>query len=116
MSGLRAKVSSEISVVAAENLNILRVGLREEQSVLEGSGRQERCFSQTKKKRYLLAGEDAIGHWVPKQWEGRTIPGRNWHLVCVHGQRLEKPGFPISPHGPALRCPTGVEAGERTQN
>lgn len=77
MSGLRAEVSSKISVVVAENLNILRVGLWEEQSRLEGSGRQERHFSQTKKKRYLLAGEDARGQWVLEQWEGRTTPGRN---------------------------------------
>lgn len=49
VSGMKTELFTEISL-AVKNLNIVRVGLWEEQTGLKDSGRRGRGFSQTQKK------------------------------------------------------------------
>lgn len=81
MSGMKTELFPEISLVA-KKLKILRVGLWEEQSGLEDSGRRGRCFSQTQKKTSPRLGKRTETSGFPELWEGRTTPGGNGYMVC----------------------------------
>lgn len=90
------RVSPEISVIVAENLNMLRKGLWEEAERL-GRLRKERDSSfRLRKKRHPLGwgrGERAVGPWSSGKAER---PQEETGMWCVHGRRPQGPAFPAS--------------------